>query len=168
MNTLPFNNVADIFLLDNIENNCTECTYDKMSSNNDFLINIDPDHNITRNGLEKQCKNYDTSTEFNNMCGSTTNISMLHSNICSSAKKITDFKYYINNFNLDIAFIGLSETWATKFNKDLLNIPGYRHEQCIRTNKKKGEGQVYIYTILYSIKKRRSFVSKNTLRIHIC
>ena len=167
MNALPFNSVADISLLDNIKNNCNECTYDKMSSNNDFLINIDHDHNIIRNGLEKQCKNYDTSIDFNNMCGSTINISMLHSNICSSAKKITDFKYYINNFNLDISFIGLSETWATTFNKDLLNIPGYRHEQCIRSNKKKGGGtSLYIHnTIQY---KKRPYASKNALRINIC
>ena len=87
---------------------------------------------------------------------------MLHSNICSSSKKITDFKYYINNFNLDIAFIGLCETWATKFNQDLLNIPGYRHEQCIRSNKKKGGGtSLYIHnTIQY--KKREDLTLAKT------
>ena len=61
---------------------------------------------------------------------------MLHINICSSSKKIKDFTYYIDNLNITFTFIGLSETWASEINHDLLEIPGYTHEQCLRTNKK--------------------------------
>ena len=48
-------------------------------------------------------------------------------------------------------FIGLSETWASKVNHDLLEIPAYTHEQCLHTNKKKGGGtSLYIHnTIQY-------------------
>ena len=35
-----------------------------MSTNNDFVIEIDPDHNSMPNGVEKQCKYYVTSNEF--------------------------------------------------------------------------------------------------------
>ena len=50
-------------------------------------------------------------------------------------------------------FIGLSETWATDNNKDLLIIPGYSHEQCIRSNHKRGgEALVSIFITKYSIK----------------
>ena len=91
MNALPFQNVADIALLNNNINDCTIHMYDRKYTNNDYLINIDPDHNITPNGLAKQCRNYDTSNDFNNMCGNYgDNISIIHSNICSSAKKIGD------------------------------------------------------------------------------
>ena len=157
MNILPFVSVADISLdTNNNMRNCMEDnSHDKTTSNNDFLLNIDPDHNITRDGLTKQCRNYDTSSDFNNICGTLNNISMLHANICSSAKKITDFKYYLDNLKLNFSFIGFSETWATLSNKDTLNIPGYRHEQCIRSNKKKGGGtSLYIHnTIQYKIRK---------------
>ena len=34
--------------------------------NNDFFFNIDPVYNTLPNGLEKQCKNYDTSRDFKN------------------------------------------------------------------------------------------------------
>ena len=45
-----------------------------------------------------------------------------------------------------IAFIGLSETWATEGNQDLLEIPGYENEQCICSNKKRGGGtSLYIH-----------------------
>ena len=49
--------------------------------------------------------------------------------------------------------MGLSETWASETNQDLLKIPGYMHEQCIRSNRKKGGGeQVYTYTIVFNTK----------------
>ena len=51
-------------------------------------------------------------------------------------KKIKDFIYYIDNLNITFSFIGLSETC----NQDLLDIPDYSHEQCIRSNSKKGGG----------------------------
>ena len=65
---------------------------------------------------------------------------MLHTNICSSSKKLKDLMYYIDNLNINFTFIGLSETWATESNQDLLEIPGYKHEQCIRSNNKRGGG----------------------------
>ena len=45
----------------------------------------------------------------------------------------------------------MSETWATEGYQDLLEIPGYKHEQCIRSNKKRGGGtSVYIHnTVQY-------------------
>ena len=54
--------------------------------------------------------------------------------------------YYINNLDTTFHFIWLSETCATDNNKDLLSIPGYSHEQCNRTNHKKGGGtSLYIH-----------------------
>ena len=54
--------------------------------------------------------------------------------------------YYVNNLNIKFSFIGISETWANKFNDHILNIQNYNHEQCIRSNKKKGGGtSLYIH-----------------------
>ena len=154
MNTLPFMNVADIATLDTHRNEQLHNMYHRASTNNDFLINIDPDHNTSPNGLDKQCKNYDTSCEFRKMSKDKNNISLLHTNICSSVNKLKDFKYYLDNLDTQFSFIGISETWATILNKDCLNIPGYNHEQCIRTNKKKGGGtSLYILnSIQYKVR----------------
>ena len=112
-----------------------------------MLANIDPDiNNMYPNGLTKQCKYYDTSLEFNKTVVLNKNISILHSNICSSINKLNDFIYYIDNLDTTFNFIGLSETWATDSNKDLLSIPGYSHEQCICSNHKRGGGtSLYIH-----------------------
>ena len=89
--------------------------------------------------MQNQCKGYDTSSELRKDICFQNNIAMLHIYICSSSKK-KDCTYYIDNLNITFTFIGLSETWPSEINHDLLGIPGYTHEQCIRTNKKIGGG----------------------------
>ena len=117
-------------ILDNEQNNADNYKYN-MSTNNDCLVELDPDHNTLQNGIVKKCSNYDTSLEFNKTYSSENNISILHLNICSSQHKLTDLTYYLENLNATFA---LSETWATNFNNHILNIPNYQHKQCIRSN----------------------------------
>ena len=65
--------------------------------------------------------------------------------MCSSINKLNDFIYYID-LDTTFNFIGLSETWAIDSNNDLLSIPGYSHEECIRSNHKRGGGtSIYIH-----------------------
>ena len=130
-----------------------------MSTNNDCLVKLDPDHNILENGTVKKCSNYDTSLEFNKTYSYENNISILHLNICSSQHKLTDLTYYLENLNATFSFIGISETWATNFNDHILNIPNYQHEQCIRSNNKKGGG-----TSLY-INKDIQYKNRNDLSL---
>ena len=143
---LPFKDVVEIAHLDDNQNSSNSIHF-SMSTNNDFLIEkIDPDHNSSPNGVEKQCKYYDTSNEFNKPMSFQDDISILHTNICSLDHKLNDFMYYVNNLNIKFSFIGISETWETKHNDHLLNIDNYNHEQCIRSNKKRGGGtSLYIY-----------------------
>ena len=54
-----------------------------------------------------------------------------------------DFLYYLEGLDISFTFIGLSETWATKTNEDILNMLRYNHEHCIRVSMK-GEGSAYI------------------------
>ena len=90
-------------------------------------------------------------------CGIQNNITIFHSNICSLTKKIKDLTYYLDDLNTSFSFIGLCETWANHSNIDILNIPGYKHEQCLRTNKKGGGVSIYILnTIQYTVRKKLS------------
>ena len=50
-----------------------------------------------------------TSIESNETVSYDNNISILHTNICSSIKKLNDFMYYINNLDTTFHFIGFSE-----------------------------------------------------------
>ena len=146
---LPFKDIVEIPHLDDNQNSSNSIHF-RMSTNNYSLIEIDPDHNSTPNDVEKQCKYYDTSNKFNKAMSLQDNISILHTNICSSDHKLNDCMYYVNNWNIKFSFIGISETWATKHNHHLLNISNYNHKQCIHSNKKKGGGtSLYIHNDIH-------------------
>ena len=67
--------------------------------------------------------------------------------------KKEDFIYYIVNLTITFCFIGLSETWASECNQDILGITDYSHKQCIcSNNKKEGGTSLYIHS---SIQYRR-------------
>ena len=51
-----------------------------------------------------------TSSELRNDIFFQNNTTMLHTNMCSSSKKLNDIMYYIDNLNITFTFIGLSET----------------------------------------------------------
>ena len=77
-------------------------------------------------------------------------IAITHMNICSSINKLRDLEYMLQNLKLNVYFIGLSETWATTMNQDILNIKCYNHEQCLKNNKKKGGGtSLYIHNSIH-------------------
>ena len=77
-------------------------------------------------------------------------IEIIHMNICSSINKLRDLEYMLQNLKLNVYFIGLSETWATMMNQDILNKKWYNHEQCFKNNKKKGGGtSLYIHNSIH-------------------
>ena len=82
---LPFKDIVEIPNLDDNQNSNNSIHF-RMSTNNDFLIEINPDHNSSPNVVEKQCTYYDTSNGFNKVMSFQDNISILHTNICSSEK----------------------------------------------------------------------------------
>ena len=51
-------------------------------------------------------------------------------------KKLGDFTYYLDNLDMPFTFIDICETWATQLNEYILNLPGYKHELYIRSNKR--------------------------------
>ena len=60
LNEISFRDVTEITTLDNEQNNEFNSIYN-MPTNNDLLVEIDPDHNIFQNSGVKKCSNYDTS-----------------------------------------------------------------------------------------------------------
>ena len=155
MNDLPFTSIQDNNMFDIIKTKYSSNHYTSyLGTNNDNLFNIDPDLNITYNFNKRRCQNLETTVDLNSKYGSENNIAFLHSNICSSEKKLKDLSYYLDSFDISFTFIGLCETWATKTNSDLLSMPGYNHEHCIRSNKKGGGVSIYILnTIQYKVRK---------------
>ena len=59
-----------------------------LGTNNDNLFQINPDLNILSNLSKRHCQNFETSFDLKTKYGSKENIAFLHSNICSSVKKI--------------------------------------------------------------------------------
>ena len=94
---MPFRDVTEITTLDNEKHNRVKYMYN-ISSNNDFLVEIDPDHNTFQNSSVKKCSNYDSSVEFNKTFCSI-------NNICSSQHKLPDLTYYLENLNVPFSFI---------------------------------------------------------------
>ena len=64
----------------------------------------------------------------------------------------------LENLKFNFSFIGLCETWATIMNQDVLNIPNYNHEQCVRTKKRKDEDKP-LYTLYYTVQKERRLIT---------
>ena len=144
MNGLPFTNVQDNDLLDIIRTKYSIAhSTPYLGTIMTNLFQIDPDLNISSNLSKIYCQNFETSFDLKTKYGSKENIAFIHSNICSSGKKFKDCLYYLEGLDISIAFIGLSETWTTKTKEDILNIPGYNHEHCIRVSKKGGGVSIY-------------------------
>ena len=64
LDEMPFRDVTEFMIIDNEQNNAGNYMYN-MSTNNDCLVEFDPDQNMFENGIVKKCSNYDTSLEFN-------------------------------------------------------------------------------------------------------
>ena len=49
LDEMPFRDVTEFIILDNEQNNADKYMYN-MSTNNDCLVDLDPEHNILENG----------------------------------------------------------------------------------------------------------------------
>ena len=116
----------------------------------DILNEIDPDsnfYNANSNGTLKQSKYYTIGSlnktiddsKINNV-----NLSIVHTNIRSSRKNLTNFTNLLSACNLEFNFIGLSETWLNALNADTQHIPDYTHIYETRTNKTGGGVSLYM------------------------
>ena len=146
MCSLPFNSVNERTMRNVLQEHNHSVTSDNdIHSNNDCLAHIDPDSQITRNGLVSQCKYYDEK-QFNNIVIGNSNISMIHTNIRSSQKNLRDFVCSIDNLGIRFNFIVLTEIWGDSDKAQLNTIKGYRH--MYDTRKQRNGGGVSLYIII--------------------
>ena len=70
--------------------------------------------------------------------------SLCHLNIRSLQANLNDFEMYLNSFEFEFSFIGISETWLHDGNCDLYNLSCYTLIEKHRHNKKGGGVGIYI------------------------
>ncbi len=123
--------------------------------NNDYLSTVDPDVNLTKNCLARNCKYYNI-LDFNSTIGPNINsqLSMIVTNIRSATKNLDKFVHYIHNLSIKWTFIKVTETWGKSHNIMDLNIPGYKHVYYIRPRKTGGGCSLYIdENVMYKVRK---------------
>ena len=90
-------------------------TFNTIELNDDLdVANCDPDLNYYNSYLNNTNCNYFVESTFNNkckdMCIDTSSFSLVHLNIRSMQKNMSNFKMFLNNLSIQFTVIGLSET----------------------------------------------------------
>ena len=116
----------------------------------DPLTDIDPDLNYF-NALSNsslQNSDYFTNASFqkyidkNNVTNNC--LSLIHTNIRSLNKNISELTTYLNTLPIEFTCIGLTETWLKDFNADCLNIKGYNHIYKYREQRTGGGTSIFL------------------------
>ena len=113
---------------------------------------IDPDLNYFNNdnSLLSNCFNSDYYTEdslnkkLSNVLTSRCNFSLIHFNIRSAPKHISEFESYINSLQIEFSIVGFSETWFHDSNVDVYSLNGYNHEYMYRKGRLGGGVSLFI------------------------
>ena len=138
MRSMPYSQVSEKVMTSIVDNINGEHHRTIISSNNDFLADIDPDIQLAQSAIQNQCKQYN-SDEFNNSFSNLQNfLSMIHVNIRSSQKNLMDFICNLENLKIQFYFLVLSETWGTHDKAKLNIIQGYNHLYDTREQRKGG------------------------------
>ena len=106
---MPFAQVNDISMAYCMQKHGTNVSNKIMSSNNDFLFDIDPDTQLSHTSAKDQCMYYDSDEFKSRFISTTETLSMVNVNIRSARKHLTDFVCSIKCLNWKFNFIILSE-----------------------------------------------------------
>ena len=163
MRSMPYSQVSEKVMTGIVDNRNEEYHGTIISSNNDFLADINPDIQLAQSAIQNQCKQYNFD-EFSNSFSNLQNfLSMIHVNIRSSQKNLMDFICNLENLNVQFHFIVLSETWGTH-DKAKLNITqGYNH--LYDTREQRNGGGISIYGCRPDERNLRSGIFKTELCI---
>ena len=111
--------------------------------NRTVLINnddIDPDINFY-NYFATSCNYYVASDVPRNIISDEVkNFSIMHLNARSIIPKLDDINLLMNQINLDLNVLAVSETWENSRNTHLVNIPGYQKISRYRSDECMGGG----------------------------
>ena len=78
------------------------------------------------------------------------NFSILHLNIRSLTKNMTDMELYLKKLGHQFTVLGFTETWLTTENADLYNLPGYQHFYLCRKQRKGGGLSLFVKDGIYA------------------
>ena len=145
----------------NIHNGCDHgaASHNTIINNNCFnehdpssLGNIDPDiHYLGTNNMSNMTHYYNDQS-FRNKYGNNRNLSMLHINIRSIPDHFLELTTLLNNLDIELKIIAISETWIKPFHINY-NIPNYNMEQEFRPNKRGGGVCLYLHnTVQYRLR----------------
>ena len=98
----------------------------------DGLTNCGYYNEDTFNVKRKQCVDSDN------------NFSLIHLNVRSAPKNLSEFELYLNQLDLRFNVIGLSETWFNDSTVNLYNLPGYSASHVYRKQKRGGGVSVFV------------------------
>ena len=70
--------------------------------------------------------------------------SLIHLNIRSIPKNLSQFTSYSNNIHHKFTVIGFTETWLTKYNSTAYNIEDYQHYSLTREHKRGGGVSLFV------------------------
>lgn len=177
----PFNNCDDVIFNDLILDkkgimsfNCLEENLFSPIELEDFSDSVfindaDPDANYfiqNCNGSLKQSKYYSLDKLIDEISTSQLykliQFSMTHLNIRSSNKNLDTFTNYLSTLPFEFSVIGLSETWLTSNNADIINLAGYNHVYKTRVGKIGGGVSIYVKeNIAFQLRDDLSDVNEN-------
>ena len=138
------------FTIDNLEERVFSPFEFENIENDDPLNECDPDsnfYNISSCGTLKPSKYYTIPrfvNEINTDKIKQTSFSLIHTNIRSSKKNLSDFLDFITLTEYDFSCIGLSETWLTEYTVDAFDLPGYSHITYTRSGRIGGGVSIYL------------------------
>ena len=113
----------------------------------EVLDKIDPDNNVTNLYYGNECKYYNIDS-FNELCCSTKvaedALSLLHLNIRSIPKNLSDLQNYMQCLNTKFSIIGLSETWHNESTIDIYEMEEYECVSKFRADRRGGGVSLYV------------------------
>ena len=114
---------------------------------NNVFDDLDPDCNINNDLCINEC-NYFSEDTFNELLSTNSvtskDLSILHLNIRSLPKNISNLQNYLECLNIDFTILGLSETWHNANTIDVYNLMGYNCVNRYRENRIGGGLSIYV------------------------
>jgi exonuclease III len=138
---------------------------------NSPLLDLDPDLHYFNNRNTSSCEYYNENSfvekyeELNVKCSS---FSLIHTNIRSVSKHLSELDAYIKSLNHIFHVIGLSETWLKPDNANICHINGYHTVSKYRQQKSGGGVSILVRdTIQYNVRDDISVFSDSVENVFI-
>ena len=163
--TLPFHDVSNDLLYDLMFNantsthnehddnsllqmNSTPSPNDQFDSHADHLLIYDPDTNFVNSSNLQNCSYYSEESFFSLSndppFDHDASLSVFHMNIRSILRNFPLLEILLSKLNSPFPVITITESWLTKDNASLYNIPGYNHEFLCREKRNGGGVSIYV------------------------